>query len=264
MSEVILNIYDVTAMPAIGKVNDYIRKLGTGAFHGAVQVFGAEWSYGYIEEGTGVFSCKPQGCDMHHFREPVSIGKTTMSEPEVKKLIEQIQEEWPGTDYDLLRRNCVVFCNEFCQRLGVGPIPGWVTNLAAAGATVQDGAIQVATAAQQAAIIAAAKANEIDQKYNIKGTCQAKAVEFIQAAQGLDAKYHIKENAALFAQQAATTAQAKGKELLQAAKGLDEQYKIRENAEKFGQKAAKATKDAAGVVEQEVRERGNKSGCLQC
>merc|ERR1712194_720802 len=39
-------------------------------------------------------------------------------------------EEYPGHDYDLLRRNCTHFADDFCQRLGVGGIPGWIHRLA--------------------------------------------------------------------------------------------------------------------------------------
>merc|ERR1719282_274777 len=50
-----------------------------------------------------------------------------------------MSKKWLGEDYDLLRKNCCHFSNEFAKRLGVGPIPNWVLNLAGAGATCQDG-----------------------------------------------------------------------------------------------------------------------------
>ena len=36
------------------------------------------------------------------------------------------------------RRNCCHFAEVFAQNLGVGPLPHWVLNLAAAGATLTD------------------------------------------------------------------------------------------------------------------------------
>merc|ERR1719191_1919491 len=42
---------------------------------------------------------------------------------------------WGGKSYDLVRRNCCSFANEFCEKLGVGPIPGWVNRLAQVGAS---------------------------------------------------------------------------------------------------------------------------------
>merc|ERR1712032_982970 len=93
--------------------------------------------------------------------------------------IAQLKQEWIGTEYDLLRHNCCVFSNILCEKLGVGSIPSWVTNLAAAGATVGDGMLVVKDKAQRTAIMAAAKAGKVDAKYNIKGTAQAKAQEFM-------------------------------------------------------------------------------------
>merc|ERR1712217_769943 len=110
---------------------------------------------------------------MHHFRESISMRNTRMREGAVLHLVDQLSEQWDGREYDMLRKNCTAFCNEFCQRLGVGRIPDWVCNLAAAGATLTDGAIKAATAAQQAAIVAAAKADRINEIY--RGAIQARA-----------------------------------------------------------------------------------------
>ena len=38
---------------------EVLRVAGTGAFHAAVEVYRAEWSYGFTDEGTGVFCCEP-------------------------------------------------------------------------------------------------------------------------------------------------------------------------------------------------------------
>lgn len=264
MAKVTLHIYDVTATPAVAKVNDYIGKLGTGAFHGAVEIFGEEWSYGFTPEGTGVFSCPPKGCDMHHYRESVEIGDCAMSKGEVAKLIETLKTEWPGSDYDLLKHNCCVFSNELCQRLGVGPVPSWVTNLAAAGATVQDGAIKVATGAQQAAIIAAAKAGEIDEKYNIRGTCQAKAQEFLVAANGINQQYKIQERANEAAQKLGAQAMETGQHLLDKAKELDQKHHLQERAATAAQQAKQKLQEGAAVVEREVNTKGKEKGCPMC
>mmetsp|Transcript_72533 Transcript_72533/g.224224 ORF Transcript_72533/g.224224 Transcript_72533/m.224224 type:complete len:262 (-) Transcript_72533:99-884(-) len=258
--KVILNIYDVTSAPAIKKINDHIGKLGTGAFHGAVQVYSEEWSYGFCDQGSGVFNCPPRGCDMHQYRESLEIGETTMSKGDVLKLVDQLRNEWPGADYDLLKRNCCIFSSEMCQRLGVGPVPGWVTNLAAAGATVQDGAIKVATAAQSAAIIAAAKAGQIDEKYNVRGTAQAKAREFMEAANGLDKQYHIQENATKIGQQAAKTMQAKAQGLVAKAQELDQKYHIKDKAQHAAEKASGQVEEAAGTA----KRKGQEQGCFTC
>lgn len=56
-----LNIYDIAKVSesayghALVRVNSITRGVGLGGvFHGGIEVYGVEWSYGYCEEGTGV------------------------------------------------------------------------------------------------------------------------------------------------------------------------------------------------------------------
>jgi len=234
---VALHIYDVSTNPEIEKLNKYLTAVGTGAFHGGIEVYGKEYSFGYCKEGPGIFSNPPKGCTMHHFRESIELGECALSEDDVKKLVEEMKPEWPGSAYDLIRRNCVIFSAEFAKKLGVQEVPKWVTNLAGAGATIQDGAMQAATKAQAAAIMAAAKAGEMNSKYDISGQASAKIGDMMSAAQNLDEKYHLKEKAgqaAVKGAEAATKGAQMAKEgaakAASKAQELDEQYKIKENA----------------------------------
>jgi len=68
----------------------------------------------------------------------VFMGETTLSKEDVKQVLRQLAQEYPGNSYDLLRRNCCHFSDDFCHRLGVGPIPPWVNHLACTGASVDD------------------------------------------------------------------------------------------------------------------------------
>merc|ERR1719210_1923379 len=123
-----------------------------------------------------------------------------------------MEQERLGIDYDLLRHNCIFFCKAFCIALGVGDIPSWINNLAGAGASLQEGALQAANAAQQAAILAAAKAGEIDAQYNISGTTQAKVQDLLDRAQALDDQYAIQETAKDGLVQAITIVDQAGRE----------------------------------------------------
>lgn len=163
---VTVHIYDLGESKALQRVNKALRIIGTGAFHAAVEVLGQEYSYGMLEEeGTGVFNCDPKGCYLHTYRQSLEMGETELSEAQVYALLEDLRREWVGMEYDLLRANCCTFSSHFCERLGLGPLPPWVQNLAGAGATLGDGISVAVSAAQRAAIIAAAKAGEIDGKY---------------------------------------------------------------------------------------------------
>lgn len=137
----ILHVYDVTNsmdektnenILAINKVfKDYL--VVGGIFHGAVEVYGDEWSYGYCPRGTGVFACAPKENPMYKFRESIVLGPTCKDRKEVESILQTMKREWAGTKYDLLKQNCNHFCEEFCQRLQVGPVPLWVNRFANMG-----------------------------------------------------------------------------------------------------------------------------------
>eukprot|EP00927_Polykrikos_kofoidii_P080133 TRINITY_DN7700_c0_g3_i2.p1 TRINITY_DN7700_c0_g3~~TRINITY_DN7700_c0_g3_i2.p1 ORF type:complete len:291 (-),score=43.08 TRINITY_DN7700_c0_g3_i2:857-1687(-) len=179
---VTVNVYDVSTNARLRNVNDFLYKVGTGAFHAGVQVFGREFSYGYCESGSGVFSCEPKKCEDHIFRESVAMGETDLNENDVDDLMKRLTKEWRGAGYDLLRHNCCSFSNAMCELLGVGPLPPWVTNLAAAGAKIEDGVLKIATGTKAEAIIAAAKAGQIDEQF-LRKLVPAEAQHFLSAAQ---------------------------------------------------------------------------------
>ncbi|PSS04387.1 DeSI-like protein [Actinidia chinensis var. chinensis] len=149
MTEVILNIYDVTNSDS-DKTNNTIVQINKifkdgigigGIFHSAVQVYGdEEWSFGYCEHGTGVFSCPSGKNPMYTYRECIVLGKTNFSIFKINQILRELSREWPGCSYDLLSKNCNHFCDEFCERLGVPKLPGWVNRFAHAG----DAAVEIA------------------------------------------------------------------------------------------------------------------------
>jgi len=137
---VTLHVYDLG--PSFQGMNMVGRAIGTGVFHAGVEVYGQEWSFCCGQDGeyrTGIFCVPPRGCVAHVYREPIQMGNTHLSEAQVRDLIKKLYREWPGRDYDLLRRNCCHFSAEFCRRLGVGDIPSWITSLAGVGAMLHDG-----------------------------------------------------------------------------------------------------------------------------
>ncbi|EFJ28768.1 hypothetical protein SELMODRAFT_16111, partial [Selaginella moellendorffii] len=146
MSAVWLHVYDVTnsmspkTNSTIAGINRFFRDgIGIGGiFHGAVQVFEEEWSFGYCENGSGVFGCPPKSNPMYTYRETVYIGNTPFSEEKVNQILLELSKEWPGYSYDLLARNCNHFCDELCVRLSVPKIPAWVNRFANAGDAAVD------------------------------------------------------------------------------------------------------------------------------
>lgn len=154
-----LHIYDVTNSGSdntnntIVQINKIFKDgIGLGGiFHSAVQVYGEdEWSFGFCEQGTGVFSCPARKNPMYTYRECIVLGKTNLSKFKVNQILRELSREWPGNCYDLLSKNCNHFCNEFCERLGVPKLPGWVNRFANAGDTAVEIAETTAVRFRQA------------------------------------------------------------------------------------------------------------------
>ncbi|XP_042037723.1 deSI-like protein At4g17486 isoform X1 [Salvia splendens] len=144
MTEVILHVYDVTNSGS-DKTNNTIMQINKifkdgiglgGIFHSAVQVYGdEEWSFGFCEHGTGVFHCPSMQNPMYTYHESIKLGQTTNSVYKINQILRELSREWPGESYDLLAKNCNHFCDEFCERLGVSKLPGWVNRFANVGDT---------------------------------------------------------------------------------------------------------------------------------
>ncbi|XP_024982583.1 deSI-like protein At4g17486 isoform X1 [Cynara cardunculus var. scolymus] len=159
MTEVMLHIYDVTNSGSdntnntIVQINKIFKDgIGLGGiFHSAVQVYGEdEWSFGFCEQGTGVFSCPARKNPMYTYRECIVLGKTDLSKYKVNQILRELSREWPGNCYDLLSKNCNHFCNELCERLDVPKLPGWVNRFANAGDTAVEIAESTAIRFRQA------------------------------------------------------------------------------------------------------------------
>ncbi|CAA7033593.1 unnamed protein product [Microthlaspi erraticum] len=159
MAEVVLHIYDVTNSGS-EKTNNTILQINRffkdgiglgGIFHSAIQVYGDdEWSYGYCEQGTGVFSCPSSKNPMYTYREKIVLGKTDCTIFMVNQILRELSREWPGHTYDLLSKNCNHFCDLLCERLGVAKLPGWVNRFAHAGDTALEVAGTTAMRIKQA------------------------------------------------------------------------------------------------------------------
>jgi hypothetical protein len=143
MAAVTVQVYDL----ATGQFHA-ISGHFTGVFHGAVEVYGREYSFGgsadpnVAPETTGVFINDPKGCTMHKWRESVAMGNTALSEAEVHTLVEEMQIAWHALNYSLLEKNCCHFSEAFCERLGVTtqkPFPRWVNRAAKTGTAVVEG-----------------------------------------------------------------------------------------------------------------------------
>lgn len=129
---VYLHLYDLT--DALGHLNSVaLDLLGIcGALHVGVEVLGNEWSFGT----QGVSVAAPKHNQYYTYRQSVRMGRTRLKRKEVQHTILVLKRKWAGVHYEIFTQNCGTFCNELCERLGVGRMPPWVTRLAETMAVV--------------------------------------------------------------------------------------------------------------------------------
>jgi len=142
---VFLHLYDVSNDGRIEKFNSLLSplKLG-GIFHVGIEVNGREWSFGHCPFGSGVCGLKPRTHPSHNFRDTMELRPTQLSEQQVVRILETMSSEYQGSDYNLLRRNCIHFADDLCSRLGVGGVPRWVHRLVRKAEWLCDGVLRIA------------------------------------------------------------------------------------------------------------------------
>jgi len=145
---VLLNVYDVSDNELVQRINKATTVndsvLIAGVFHGGVEVYEKEWSFGATEDDrTGVGAVWPRMHPQHTYRATIHIGNTKLDKDQVHAVLMRMAPEWGGNTYNLIHRNCCNFCNAFLKELGLRRIPGWVDRAARAASQV-DKAVQLA------------------------------------------------------------------------------------------------------------------------
>lgn len=141
VAPVTLHVYTVGHSKAIRRLSrmtqDFLH--WGGVFHGAVEVYDFEWSFGSAKADVcGIFSCEPERCPMHTYRESVYLGDCRKTPQEVHDILSSMKPEWMGRTYDLFDKNCCDFSGAFAQLLGVGRIPRSVNRLAHIGGSLRN------------------------------------------------------------------------------------------------------------------------------
>mmetsp|Transcript_30710 Transcript_30710/g.60314 ORF Transcript_30710/g.60314 Transcript_30710/m.60314 type:complete len:330 (-) Transcript_30710:88-1077(-) len=124
---VMLNVYDVSRSCLVGAFNQAALPLiDSGLFHVAIEVWQHEFAFGYKENDTGVFCIEPHTDAMHRYRCSVKLGTTDFSEKQCLELVERLAEDWHGSCYHGINRNCTHFARVLAAELGVAEFPDWV------------------------------------------------------------------------------------------------------------------------------------------
>ena len=102
-----------------------------GVYHVGVEVAGLEWSFGAIDDGTGVFFVMPRTSTIGKFKESIVIGKTDKTVEEIVTWLKESSLTWRGSQYHILTKNCLWFSQSFLSFLLPGEtLPSYTTSTA--------------------------------------------------------------------------------------------------------------------------------------
>mmetsp|Transcript_58104 Transcript_58104/g.92333 ORF Transcript_58104/g.92333 Transcript_58104/m.92333 type:complete len:367 (-) Transcript_58104:51-1151(-) len=139
-NQVLVNIYEIAGFGRMNRLMASAEVPIGGAVHAGVEVYGNEWSYGGGHaRGSGVTRDVPRQNRQHRFSETIVMPATSLTSEEVKEVVADLLSLWPATEYHWLRRNCLTFANELCERLGVGKMPAWIDRFARGASALDHG-----------------------------------------------------------------------------------------------------------------------------
>lgn len=110
--------------------------VGSSLLHTGVVINGREYAYGGHDRPstTGVYWTAPQSAPPGAtFRTEILHGMTFATQAEIDSIIKSTSEDFPGTSYNLLTKNCNHFTQTLCERLTGRRGPGWLNRAAQIG-----------------------------------------------------------------------------------------------------------------------------------
>jgi deubiquitinase DESI2 len=119
-----------------GRFSSILWAIGTSLLHSGVVINGREYAYGgHDKRGvTGVYWTKPKTLPPGGtFKHEILQGFTLSPQNEIDAIIHEVSQEFQGTSYNLLTKNCNHFTAHLCQRLTGRPGPGWLNRAASIG-----------------------------------------------------------------------------------------------------------------------------------
>lgn len=132
-TEVVINVYDL--LPP-GRLSSVLWTVGASLLHSGVVINGKEYAYGgHDQRGvTGVYWTRPKTEPPGGtFRTEILHGFTFATQAEIDSIIRHASDEFQGTAYNLLTKNCNHFTSYLCQKLTGRPGPGWLNRAASIG-----------------------------------------------------------------------------------------------------------------------------------
>ena len=119
-----------------GRISSILWVIGAGIFHSGVVINGREYAYGWHDRQgvTGVYWTPPRTEPPGgRFRCEILHGFTLATPDGIDSILRDCSEEFLGTGYNLLTRNCNHFTSALCRRLTGNNGPGWLNRAASIG-----------------------------------------------------------------------------------------------------------------------------------
>jgi len=132
-TEVVINVYDL--LPP-GRLSSVLWAIGSSLLHSGVVINGKEYAYGGHDRRntTGVYWTPPKTVPPGgSFKLELLHGFTFATATEIDAIIRTASNEFLGTQYNLLAKNCNHFTSHLCLKLTGRPGPGWLNRAASIG-----------------------------------------------------------------------------------------------------------------------------------
>ncbi|ODA77223.1 hypothetical protein RJ55_06850 [Drechmeria coniospora] len=132
-TDIVIHVYDL--LPP-GRLSSILWTFGASLLHSGVVIGGREYAYGGHDKrnATGVYWTKPKTEPPGGtFRCEILHGFTLAADEEIDASIRQASDEFLGTSYNLLTRNCNHFTSYLCKKLTGKQGPGWLNRAASIG-----------------------------------------------------------------------------------------------------------------------------------
>ncbi|KAK7193452.1 hypothetical protein DPSP01_000015 [Paraphaeosphaeria sporulosa] len=132
-TEIKIHIYDL--LPP-GKVSTMLWAIGSSLLHSGVVIGDREYAYGgHDQRGlSGVYYTKPgQEPPGGTFRQALLHGFSFRPQEELDAIIHEASQQFMGTSYNLLTKNCNHFTSYLCDKLTGRSAPSWLNRAASIG-----------------------------------------------------------------------------------------------------------------------------------
>jgi hypothetical protein len=117
---VILHVYDIIWLTRLSE------SIGRPAFHVSIEVHNHEHSFG----SDGIFcdrliTGKEPGAPrkvaskQYIYRESVPLGFTNCTQRDIRRVLANMRNDWPGSSYSIFGKNCQSFAVELCEKMGI-------------------------------------------------------------------------------------------------------------------------------------------------